>query len=165
MSVPKCGSWYPALAGEWSHDKDVDGEMGKLREHVLDMGMLKRTAASASDKLLKLKIAHKDDGGKQHIELSYNAGPQTLMKVDADVPAKELKVKNVQQDEVTLEWEWASADSAKWQHGYFLRMIEKEGKGKYTITSHFGFGADGKFKIHIIGEGRGKKEEVTRIFK
>jgi len=125
--------------------------------------MLMRTAAAASDKLLKLKIEHRDDNGKQHVTLCYNAGPQTLLKVDCDVPAKDLKQKTIQGDDATVELEWQSSDSAKWQHGYNLRMTEKS--AKYTIHSHFGFGADGKFKVHIIAEGKGKKAEVTRVFK
>jgi len=137
--------------------------MSKLREDVFDMGMLKRTAASAGDKLLKMKVEHKDDNGKQHITISYNAGPQTLLKIDADIPAKELTIKNQQGDDGKFDLEWQSADSALWQHGYYLKISNTT--SKYTTHTHIGFGADGKFKTKIDGEGRGKKVSVTRLFK
>jgi len=162
-TVPKCGSWYPALAGEFTHDKDFDGDISAIREKIWDMGMLKRTAASAGDKLLKLKIEHKEEGGRQHIVLQYLAAGKELIKVEGDVPAKDLKIKNQQGDDVTVEWVWESADQAKWAHGYNLHLTEKA--AKYTTNSHFGYGADGKFKVHIIAEGSGKKLEVTRVFK
>jgi len=127
------------------------------------MGMLKRTAASAGDKLLKLKIEHKEEGGRQHVVLIYTAAGKELIKIDSDVPAKDLKIKNGQGDDVTVEWVWESADSAKWAHGYCLHVMEKA--AKYTTSTRYGYGADSKFKVHITAEGSGKKLEVTRTFK
>jgi len=167
MSVPKCGSWHPLLQGEWSFDKDVDGEMGKIREEVMGMsGMMggaKRAAAALADKALKLKVEHKEENGTQKIKLEYAAAGKGLMTIETTIPAKEIHVKNTGGDEVTVEVFWESADSARWVHGYNLKVVEVA--KDYKLINHFGFGADGKFKVHIIGEGKGKKLEVTRLYK
>jgi hypothetical protein len=163
MSVPKLG-WYPNLSGTWKHDKDGDGEISAIREKIFDMGMLKRTAASAADKALELVIEHREDGGKQFVKLVWKAMGKELTKIDdIQIPAKEVSFKNLQGDDAKLEIRWESGDSAAWQHGYRLSITEKA--AKYTTEHEIGYGPDGKLKEQLKCEGSGKKLEVKRFYK